>query len=85
MHHLCGYPPCCNPDHLVAVTRKEHAALHPCSGMAAVNAVADTCINGHPFDVTSGRQRVCLTCARRRGREWARRKREAVRVAESRG
>jgi hypothetical protein len=74
VHHLCGNPPCCNPDHLVAVSRKEHASLHPASGMAAVHAAAEVCSEGHPFDHHDGRQRICLTCKRKRGREWARQK-----------
>jgi hypothetical protein len=27
LHHLCGNVACINPDHLVAVTRKEHIAI----------------------------------------------------------
>jgi hypothetical protein len=27
LHHLCGNVACINPDHLVAVTRKEHIAM----------------------------------------------------------
>lgn len=28
LHHTCGIPDCCNPDHLIPMTRGEHASAH---------------------------------------------------------
>ena len=30
IHHTCHNPACCNPEHLQAVTREEHEAIHAC-------------------------------------------------------
>lgn len=79
VHHECHNPPCVRPDHLRAITRKQHAAEHGLHGMAAVHAAKQTCSKGHPLDGFDGRQRFCRTCARDRSREWARKKARASR------
>ena len=82
IHHECHNPPCVRPDHLRAMTHKEHRAHHGLSGAAAVHAAKETCIYGHPFDSHNGIQRVCLTCRRRIGREAWRRNRDRKRAAK---
>ncbi len=48
IHHLCEYPPCVNPRHLAAKTRREHIALSPRSKSYRACA-EDVCTNGHPL------------------------------------
>lgn len=74
IHHQCHNPPCVRPEHLRAITRKQHAAEHGLHGVAALHAKREICPKGHPLDGHDGRQRFCRTCARDRSREWARRK-----------
>lgn len=61
LHHVCKNRACVNVDHLMAVTPKQHMALHP----------RTHCVNGHPFDAenTYARpdrpgQRECRACHR---------------------
>lgn len=71
IHHECHTPPCMRPDHLRAVTRKEHAAEHGLSGIAVRHAASETCINGHAFDGHNGHSRTCSTCVRENKRRHA--------------
>lgn len=71
--HLCRTRDCCNPEHLEAVTR----AVNVARGMK--KSAQTRCAQGHEFTPENtkqtSRQRVCITCARRRSREHAARKR----------
>lgn len=63
--HLCRNPPCCNPEHLEAVTLKENVLRG--SGHTAINARKTQCINGHAFDAANTYRspkgsRECRTC-----------------------
>ena len=65
LDHLCRYKPCCNPDHLEPVTRKENVRR----GAINQNVRKTHCDHGHPLSGTnlyrppSGR-RSCRTCFR---------------------
>jgi len=68
LHHTCGNKACCNPDHLVEVTQREHSRLH----------YGDLCPGGHDPSFYREREkkgRYCRECdrlrvrARRRGPE----------------
>jgi hypothetical protein len=80
--HLCRNPPCCNPDHLEAVTHRENI-LRSTSPLAA-HARKTHCIRGHEFTPENtvtrtrpgGTGRDCRACSRARGR--ARRRRESA-------
>jgi hypothetical protein len=64
--HLCGQPPCCNPDHLDAVTQRENLSR------GGGNTNAPKCRRGHPFTPENTRERkdrpgrYCRTCQRLR-------------------
>lgn len=65
--HLCLNPPCCNPDHLEIVTKRENILRG--YSMAARWARRETCLKGHPKDgryyhSKSGWLRYCKTCKR---------------------
>lgn len=73
VHHECENKPCCRPDHLRAVTPKEHAAEHGPAGAAATHAAKSACPRGHPYDLVvraRGRSpfRDCSICRRERQR-----------------
>jgi hypothetical protein len=59
LHHTCENKRCCNPNHLVPLTRREHIAVtkYPRS---------THCKNGHPFDADNTYiwrgMRCCRTC-----------------------
>jgi HNH endonuclease len=61
VHHRCEVPLCANPDHLEAVTRRQHGQRHR-------RALASC---GHPHDMVMGRRkksrrcRACRNAARR--------------------
>lgn len=57
LHHLCENPPCCNPDHLLPVTRWEHRQF----------SLLSHCENGHPMEgenllIEGDGVRRCRTC-----------------------
>jgi hypothetical protein len=60
IHHLCEVRRCCRPDHLVAVTKREHGAQH----------WRATCAQGHAMVGENvllrrrkgGPDRACRTC-----------------------
>jgi hypothetical protein len=59
---------CVNPNHIIVVTRREHALRN--GSPTALNSQRETCKNGHPFTEENtylrkdGRGRQCRTCAR---------------------
>jgi HNH endonuclease len=60
VHHTCERRACCNPDHLVAMTRKEHALIH--NGRRF-------CIHGHDtFYEGRDDNYGCSAC--RRDKDW---------------
>lgn len=62
IHHECHNKWCINPDHLVALTSKEHKALHVYPEARAAKAAQTVCKYGHPL--YQGKvQRYCKTCA----------------------
>lgn len=65
LDHVCLNKKCVNPDHLEAVTRKEHT--HRGSTLAAINFRKTRCLRGHPFTkentfIKPSGARVCRTC-----------------------
>jgi hypothetical protein len=83
LDHLCGHPPCVNPDHLEAVT--ERVNILRASGTGAINAKKTHCPQGHEYTeentyrLPDGRRR-CHTCMLD---YWQRSERRALRMAES--
>jgi hypothetical protein len=65
LDHLCRNPPCCNPDHLEPVTRRENLARAPSIIYARTG---ERCKNGHIWTPQSTywhpsqNCRVCRTC-----------------------
>lgn len=87
--HLCRNRSCVNPDHMEAVTHAVNVSRG--FGPTAVNARKTHCIYGHPFSEENTRyrgkdkrQRQCLECERRSGREKARRRRAREREERNR-
>lgn len=78
LDHLCRVRNCANVDHLEPVTQRVNVMRG--QGIAPKRAAQTECIHGHPFTEANtirddrGNRR-CKTCARRRGREYMRRKR----------
>ena len=62
LHHVCGVRSCVNPDHLRAVTRREHPG-----NLAAINAAKTCCSRcGGPYYTNCRGQRVCRRCGNAR-------------------
>ena len=83
--HLCRVRSCVNPAHIEGVTN----AVNILRGVSptAINAKAETCKNGHRFDLTITRpdgstHRRCSICERNRKREHKRKKRAAALLAK---
>lgn len=71
--HLCKTPPCCNPEHLEAVTPRENTLRS--DAPSAQQARQTHCKNGHPFAgdnllLTASGRRACRTCNRDKMREY---------------
>jgi len=74
LDHLCKKKDCCNPRHLEPVTARENVIRG--DGRAGVNFKRTRCIHGHEFTKENTRivqgKRRCITCARKRSRDWYR-------------
>jgi HNH endonuclease len=72
LHHICRNPPCCNFEHLLPLSQKDHLRLH--------SDERTHCKYGHPLtgDNVSYRtgkyEKRCRECLRRRARETYQRK-----------
>lgn len=85
IHHVCHNTKCVNPDHLVALSPSEHETLHRAEGLhgtAKENAEREYCKTCGERLVQGNRQRLCKECARRRSREWAKKKRLSMSADE---
>jgi hypothetical protein len=83
--HLCRNRACCNPYHIELVSNKVNVLRGV--GRTAINAVKDTCKNGHPFtpENTLGRYgglwrgcRICKNLSNMMGKRKARAKQRQV-------
>ena len=74
--HKCDNPPCCNPAHLFTGTHADNNRDAEAKGRQP-HARLSECKWGHPMTddniyVRPGNgKRACLTCHRRRAREWS--------------
>jgi hypothetical protein len=79
LDHLCRVRHCVNPWHLDPVTRQVNIIRGDKPG---INASKTHCPHGHEYTeentIRHRGSRFCLTCKRERGREYARKKREAL-------
>ncbi len=71
VHHRCGVKACVNPQHLEAVSRKDHAKRHP--GRNSGNSLKTHCPAGHAYDdkntyLDRRGHRHCRSCGRDRKR-----------------
>lgn len=67
IHHRCGNKLCANPDHLEAVTRREH--VFEDRPMIIARAAQTHCLRGHEFNQANTRMarngtRHCRACRR---------------------
>jgi hypothetical protein len=73
LDHVCRVRACCNPAHVVPVTRGENLAR------GVKKTLQTHCKQGHEMTGANvkhtKRQRICLECARRASREYQARKR----------
>jgi len=83
LDHLCRNPPCCNPAHLEAVTRRENLLRSPIT-FSGINVVKTHCKRGHPLSgenlyvpPNNPTYRGCRSCrSEAMKRFYARRRRE---------
>jgi hypothetical protein len=66
LDHLCRNPPCCNPEHLEAVTTRENTVVRGVGGVAD-QARQTHCKRDHPFDAENTYRdrhgkRYCRAC-----------------------
>ncbi len=83
LDHLCRVRACVNPAHLEPVDQRTNILRGV--GVAAINAAAEICKNGHPFTeentylrpTSEGRRygRDCRVCLREAGRKYRAQKR----------
>lgn len=82
--HLCRVRNCVNPAHLEVVTQRENILRS--DGAGAVNARKTHCKRGHEFTpentIRIAQGRNCRTCLRMLQREWARKRRAAIRQSQ---
>lgn len=69
--HLCRNPPCCNPDHMEAVTRGQNVLR----GDRGRGTRVTQCHRGHPYTpdntyVNPKGHRVCRTCKKAREQQY---------------
>lgn len=73
LHHICTERSCVNPDHLVALTHKDHGKFTRCRSSKLTK-----CANGHNFDGISGKQRTCSICRNAAGRRYTARHKNLI-------
>jgi hypothetical protein len=71
VHHICKNPPCVRPDHLTAVTRREHLQLD--NNPIMRKSEQTHCLRGHAFTpkntiLKPGNGRTCRQCGADRER-----------------
>ena len=83
IHHKCKVTICVRPEHLEALTKKEHALRG--SSPTAINARKTHCPQGHPLSGDNlriaqhpdGPARICRACRKEQGRQEMARKKAA--------
>ncbi len=85
VHHVCNNPPCVNPSHLLAVSRREHIRDLTPNNPVYQKARQDQCWRGHPLtgdnlhaytDKNGQAHRQCRKCVAERGSAYRYRRRQ---------